>query len=165
MLTSRNSIEHFHALNLLLFHTPQKSSAGFRSRDWEGQWRTLNLSPVWDEFQLSFIFILEAAIKRCVQEGMSRKICTRSETRLKSGDWLVLGGPECAKKWFPTPLHHRLGPWIHAIGAKFWPYCPCASFIRPDYNFPVFSCPDWMILIPLWPQLSVLSEKTNVTIL
>ena len=57
--------------------------------------------------------------------------------RHSSDDWLVLTGPKCAKEVFPIPLHQRhqpgllkqgrFGPWIHAVGIKFWLYHLYAS--------------------------------------
>lgn len=90
-----------------------------------------------------------------------------------SDDKLVMTGPKCAKKSFPTPWHHlhqlrlltqsRFGPWIYAVGVKFWPYHLCTSaeieILQPGYIFPkyLFNCSVFVSLCPL--QLSVFGRQ------
>ena len=55
--------------------------------------------------------MVEVAIRRwvhCGSEGMH--IVSVNRPWHSSDDGLVLTGPKCAKKTFPTPLHHRHQP-------------------------------------------------------
>ena len=102
--------------------------------------------------------MLEVAIRRwvcCVLVGMYM---------VSNNAQIGCGGPsQCAKKTFPTPLHHRhqpglltqgrLAPWVFAVAAKF---CPYHLYASAEMFFPVFNCEVLVSLCPLQPQLSVL---------
>lgn len=56
-------------------------------------------------------------------------------------DWLI--------DWCSPPptwtVEGRSGPWIHAEGAKFWPFHLCVKwFIRRGYIFPIFVQYRWV---------------------
>ena len=146
---------HIHAANLPFSNIPKV----FRSGDWEGHQRNIELvmfmKPVWDDFCFVTwcIIMLEVAIRKMGtlwpwwyahgQQQYSNRLWH------SSNDWLVLTGPKCAKKTFPTPLHHRhqpglltqggLGPWIHAVGDNSDPTICMpqqkSRFIRPGTFF------------------------------
>lgn len=72
---------------------------------------------------------------------------------LSKGAWLILRGPVCGNKTFPTPLHHhlqaellirdRLGPWVQILNVAPENETPPASwhFIRPDLKLSSFGKP------------------------
>ncbi len=83
---------------------------------------------------------------------------------------LVLKGPKCAKKIFPTPLHHhqpeplrqsRMDPCFHDLYTKFWPYHLNVTVEIEIHQtrqcFPIFYCPILVSLCELLPLFSVLS--------
>ncbi len=81
-------------------------------------------------------------------------------------------GTECAKKTFPTPLHHqhqhqpeplrqgRTDPCFHVLYAKYWPYIwmlqQRSRLVRPGNVFTIFYCPVWVSLCELYPPCAVL---------
>ena len=110
--------------------------------------RTLNsLSCSWNQIEVTFLLcdtMYYLAGSSHVQTGRLKPWRDahgqqQYSNRLwhSSDDWLVLTSSKWAKKTLSTPLHHRhqpgmltqgrLGPWIHAVGAKFWPYHLYAS--------------------------------------
>ncbi len=93
--------------------------------------------PVWED--LSFvkwcIILLEVFIRRwvhCSHKGMDMAINNTRRLWCLNNAQFVLRGPKCAKKIFPTPLHHhkqpeplrqgRMDPCFHVLYAQFWPY-------------------------------------------
>lgn len=131
--------------------------------------------PVWEDFCFVTwcIIILEITIWRwvnCGHKGM-HMVVSNKKTKKKpnhkqrhSNDWLALTGPKCAKKTFPTPLHH-----LHLVDkadscswhqiltqpsmglSRIWDASDQAAFFQSS-NCPVLVSP-----CPLQPQLSVLA--------
>ena len=142
---------------ILLFHIPKE--VYWIQIQWLGrllkiiELYVMFMKPVWDDFCFVTwcIIILDVAIRRWPWRHAHGQQQYSKRLWHSHNDWLALTGPKCARKTFPTLLHHfrqpgllkqgRLGPYIHAFGTKFRLYHLYASAEIYHLTRLCFSCP------------------------